>query len=492
VTTPVDLEKFVRGVGATADEPPENDVERGTTFTPADVLFFNFTTGGLFTLDEAQAKDMAEMLDNDGKASQIEAVLTLPLSGLDWELKAPPDDRGQTKWLADFLGTAANQGGMTTPMDLIISQMTSAETYSKAYFEKVWTVDGDGHQVYDKVAFRPAQTCNVIRDPKTGTFQGFQQNPVTVAQQTESGLQPILFEPKYSFVHINGLDRDPIKGTSSLRIPFWCYKQKQKMLFLLLTFLEGQALPRTVVEANEIGTATGIARKVAASKNSSVIPVANNGGAQAKGQMIYTIDSSGRGSAEFMNAIAWLEQTALDSVLAGFTGLASAAANGRGSNSLADTMSNFFLKSRQKKVREMEFALRNWMLADLIRWNFGPDVSVPKLKFAPMVEADLQISMDLLNSMASRAGVAIFPQSFNEELILNVSRYLGLDIDKIREDLRSAAQIAQAAARAAGATPAEQQAAGLGSTVNRAMQLVQGQGGADGNAAAPPPAAAAS
>lgn len=480
MTTPNDIEKFVRGVGATADEPPELERERGTTFTPADVMFINMLTGGLFTLDEAQAKDMKEMLDNDGKASQIEAVLTLPLSGLDWELKKPTGDKGQTKWLSDFLSTAANQGGMTTPMDLVISQMTSAETYQKAYFEKVWRADGNGHQVYDKVAFRPQQTCSVIRDPKTGTFQGFQQNPVTVAQQEESGLAPIMFEPKYSFVHINGLDRDPINGTSSLRIPFWCYKQKQKMLYLLLTFLEGQALPRTVVEANELGTATSIARKVAASKNSSVIPVANNAGSQAKGQMIYTIDSSGRGSAEFMNAIAYLDQTALDSVLAGFTGLASAATNGRGSNSLADTMSNFFLKSRQKKVREMEYALHNWLLADLIRWNFGPDVAVPKLKFAPMIEADLQISMDLLNSMASRAGVAIFPQSFNEELILNVSRYLGLDTEKIREDLRSAGQIAQAAAAQAGASPQQQEAAGLSGVVTRSLQLVQGAGGGSG------------
>lgn len=488
MTTPNDIDKFVRGVGATADEPPEVDLERGTMFTPNDVLFLNFTNGSLFTLDEAQARDMKEMLDNDGKATQIEQVLTLPLSGLDWELKAPPGDKGQTKWLSDFLATPANQGGMTTPLDLIISQMTSAETYSKAYFEKVWTMSGDGHQVYDKVAFRQASTCNVIRDPKTAAFQGFQQNPVTVAQQTESGLQPIMFQPKYSFVHINGIDRDPVNGESSLRVPFWCYKQKQKMLFLLLTFLEGQALPRTVVEANQIGTATAIARKVAASKNSSVIPVASDGGAQAKGNMIYTIDSSGRGSAEFMNAIAYLDQTALDSVLAGFTGLATAAANGRGSNSLADTMSNFFLKSRQKKVRQMEYTIRNWLLADLIRWNFGPDVAVPIFKFAPMVEADLQISMDLLNAMASRASVQLFPQSFIEELMLNVSRYLGLDTDKIRDDLRSAAQIAQQAAKEAGANPQQQEAAGLSGIVNRSVHLVQGAGGGNGSAT-PPPAA---
>lgn len=464
---------YVKGITATNDELPQTDLIRGTTFQRMDAMFVNFQDGSIFTFDEAEASDMRDMLKKYGKGSQIEQALTLPLMGLDWEIKKPATgDKGQTKWFTEFLGRASNQGGMSTPMDLIVGQMTSAVTYKKAYFEKVFEVDDDGSYVYDQVAFRPASTCQVRRDPATAAFLGFQQNPVTLAQQQQSGLLPIRIEPKYSFVYIHGQHRDPINGLSLLEIPYWCFKIQEKIMFLWFSFLEQQSLPRTIVEANDVGTATAIASKVAGLKNSGVLPVANNAGAQSNRNMVYTLDSSGKGAAQFLEAISWLDQTALDSQLVGFTGLASAAANGRGSNALADTMSNFSLKSRQVDVREMEYCINNWLLPDLIRYNFGPDASVPKLKFAPLVEADLQISMGLLDSMASRAAVQVFPDEFINELVLNVSRYLGLDTEKIGSNLKSAQALAVQSALAQGLPTQVATAVGVGQAVNAAHAAV--------------------
>src|SRR5882762_4645552 len=136
--SPLNSNGYARGITATDDEPPIDDLIRGTTFQRMDAMFVNFQDGTLFTYDEAEASDMRDMLKKYGKGTQIEQALTLPLMGLDWEIKKPPTgDKGQTKWLTEFLGRAANQDGMTTPMDLIVGQMTSAITYKKAYFEKV-------------------------------------------------------------------------------------------------------------------------------------------------------------------------------------------------------------------------------------------------------------------------------------------------------------------------------------------------------------------
>jgi len=467
-----------KGKTATSDELPEVGREVGTAFTSADLMFRNFDDGSLFSYGEMEAKDMREMLGRYGKGHQLEAALTLPLMGLEWELEKPDGDKGQTKWLTEFLDRPANtKDSMSTPMDLILGQMTSALTYKKACFEKVFETDDDDMFIYDKVAFRPPSTVDVRRDPKTAAFLGFQQTPITVEQQNSSKMLPIKIDPQYAFVHFNGLHRDPVNGLSAMEIPFWCYKTQEKIMYLWFNFLEGQALPRTIVEANELGIATEIARKVAALKNSGVLPVANPNGAQAAGrQMVYTLDSSGKGADQFMAAINWLEQTALDSAHAGFTGLASAATNGRGSNALASTMSNFFLKNRQGDVRAMKYSLDSWFLPDLTRYNFGPDALPPRIKFAPLAEADLQMSMELLGTLAGNRGGAeqFLPNEFLSQIVLNVSRYMELDVKQVQSGIEKAQKRAEEQAALTGAPPEGQAVAGVGGATQQALKIIQG------------------
>ena len=85
---------------------------------------------------------------------------------------------------------------------------------------------------------------------------------------------PIRVPRKRAFVYVHGKRLDPLSGTSDLEIAYWCYKTKQKLMFLWFQFLEGVSLPRTIVKANDITVAQQVAGQVSRLKSSGVLPVA--------------------------------------------------------------------------------------------------------------------------------------------------------------------------------------------------------------------------
>src|SRR6478735_5350380 len=151
--------------------------ERGTAFDQDTLMFSNFDDGNFFSYDFGKNREMDEMLRRDGKAQTLEQALTLPIMRARRTIRRGPASTQVTAWVEEQLFNMANSGGMTTPLHTVVAQMTGAFIYRKAFFEKVWKVTDDGKWTYDKIAWRPASTCNIKRDPKTGKFLGFFQNP---------------------------------------------------------------------------------------------------------------------------------------------------------------------------------------------------------------------------------------------------------------------------------------------------------------------------
>jgi len=310
--------------------------------------------------------------------------------------------------------------------------MTSAFGFRKAFFEKVWK-RLDGRVVYDKVAFRPASTCRVMRDKRTAAFRGFEQDPIR-----PEDMEPVKVPAQYAFVYIHGTHRDPLNGTSDLRIPYWCYKTKQKIRFLWYQFLEGQALPRTIVRADDSTSAEAAARKLIDVKSAGVVGLPKN-------VEVSTLDSGGRGAAEFQNALRWLDQESTQSVLAGFLDLTNAAASGHGSYALSKDQSDFFLKARMAVAREMEACINNYLLSDLIWYNFGQGASVPNFKFAPLTEGDETMATQLLTQLATSENSRI-PGEFVQELAMRVASFLELDVARVEQAFKRVTEQASSSA----------------------------------------------
>src|ERR1017187_7750516 len=356
-------------------------------------------------------------------------------------------------------------GGMKTPLQDVVGQVTSAQTNRKAFFEKVWTIrDTDGKIVYDKLAFRPTATCELKRNADTGDEEGFRQRVWTFGGALQSQLKTKT--PGYvdiskirSFVYINGKHREPLIGTSELDLCYWCYVTKTKILFLWLAFLENQSLPKVVVYGQDQTEATSKAEDIASMRASGVVGFRRPPPGEKKFEIL---ESSGKGAGEFNAALTFLETWQTSSVLAGFTGLSSLASLGRGSLALSQDQSAFFLKSRQAVTAEMESAITHDVIAPLVTLNFGPGAAYPSFKFGPLSdESDTQL-VTMFSALAVAPTLQV-PAGILDLITLRLANFLNLDVTAVEAVIQQGAKdrAAQAQQMAPPGMP-QSAAAGIG------------------------------
>lgn len=428
------------------------DKEEGTSFDKESILFTAFENGEVFNYDRGAVKGMLEMLDRDGKAATLEQVLTLPIRQAPMTILRGPASKEVTKFVTQVLTAPANNGGMSTPMNTVLAQMTDAIILRKAFFEKVLTRRED-RVIFDKIAWRPTQTCAVVRDEKTAAFRGFRQQPIRLEDTEE-----IYIPPQRAFVYIHNTRRNPLEGKSDLDVAYWCYITKQKILFLWFQFLEGQSLPKTIVRARNETDANKGAAKIVKLKQGGVVGLTD---------AIQTdvLESSGKGADQFMSAIRWLEAQASGSVLAGFTDLGAQAASGTGSFALSKDQTDFFMISQAAKSKEMSDAINQYLIPDLVRYNFGVNEPSPVLGIGPITQDDADLAVGLLQALAVTQS-PVLPKEFYDELIERVSGLLEMNTARVREGLARAGQAG------ASALPQNPQVGTLAGAIGAASSVV--------------------
>lgn len=454
------------------------DRERGTAFDDTSALFGHYDGGAAFNYDVADQRDIEEMFKRDGKARTIEQVLSLPVRQAPFSIQ-----RGRArKEVHDFIERAllhpANNGGMSTPMNMVVAQMCGAFTYRKAFFEKVLT-ERDGKIVYDKLAWRPQSTCTIVRDKRTGAFKGFKQRPIVEGQYEDE-----FFKPPSAFVYIHNKHRNPLEGSSDLDVTYWCYQTKQKIRFLWYQYLEGQSLPKTLVRDRDLAAARNAAKKIVGLRQGGVVALESS-------TQTDTLESSGKGADQFKAALQWLDGEASGSVLAGFTDLTGAAASGTGSFALSKDATDFFLMSRQASSREMQDDINMFVIPDLVYYNFGPKEISPTFEFGPIAEDDAGAAISLLQATAQTPeNQSQIPREFMGELIERVAGFLELDTQTVRAGIERAAKEAEEKAKAAPTPPPNPQVAAVAGAVDEATRMVkEGVRDAGGDSATPVPAA---
>lgn len=409
--------------------------EQGSPFDPWQRIFASFDSGRVFDYGEQDAADFRSMLARSGKARSLEQVLTLPLRGAPWKITADDGDTGQAALVEDNLGDK---------LDLIISQMTSGFTYRRAFFETSWEVNDQGQVVYSDVAHRPATGCEAGFDPATGRPRGFRQRIVPVAGFWPNAKGPgiqrsgapgyVVVNPNRAFIYVHGQYRDPINGQSDLDVALWCWQTTQKVLFLWFSYLEQQALPKTVVYGDDDLQAEKRAQLLAGLKSSGVLGISRTG---APGDKAFEIlESSGKGADQFQAAITYLESSMMTSALAGFTELpAHTSLSGAGSYALSADQSEFFMSARQAVADEIADALRRELFAPLVAYNYGIKASVPRIQIGPLSKDASTKAFDLLKSVVIAPTLNV-PRDFVDQLTMVVADLCGLDPDQVQESIK--------------------------------------------------------
>lgn len=451
-----------------APKLPKFEQEIGSSFQLNDLMFTGWLDGAVFDYGEWESRDIESMLERDGKARALEAVLTLPIRGARWSIKPGRGDSGEAAFVEEFLNKDNFTGGMSVPIEQVIGQATSAFAYRKAFFEKVFKQQ-DGAIVYDKLAFRPASTCGVLRDPDTGGFQGFQQRPVRLGLKAD--MMPVNIPSQYALVIINNKHRNPIRGISDLDVAYWCHQTKLKLLYIWFNYLEAHAIQKLVVMANDIDAAKTAARQLVTLKNSGVAAISKE-----EDVTVTPLQTTSGADQMFKSAIDYLDSQAALSQLAGFIDLSGAAASGRGSLALSKDQSDFFLRAQQAKAVELASDLTNYMVSDLILYNFGPKAAFPRFTFGPLVDTDSSELINMMMGMATApAGQLQLPWEFLEEIAIKVASALDMDVGKISKAMSEQGKKAEAQAAAMGANPPGQKVAKVGGAVQGAWKAISPQ-----------------
>lgn len=476
--------------------------EIGTAFDMYTRMFAAFSGGDVFEIGEWRVRDLDAMLSRDGTAKALEQVLTLPIRSAAFTFQAAPGDRGELDLILEHFASpseavaSGNLGETTGPVGAcapglrtIVGQMSMASIYRKAFFEKRYVLGEDGITRLTDLAWRPPATCEVKRDEHTAKFDGFRQRAwwffsdpsmakKRFAKEWGKNFTGYLDIPKQrSFVYIHGQHRQPLTGTSDMDVPYWVYKQKLKLMFLWWQFLENQSLPKIAAYGADQDQADDNADAIASMRSSAV------GGflRPPSGQRLFDIiESSGAGAAQFVNALNFLDNFQTLSVLAGFLNLPSAAMLGRGSYALSESQTDFFNKSRQGVIYEMQESFTRDVIAPIVILNFGPNAAIPKLTSAALSAVDNAQIISVFSSLASAPALRI-PDQFADMMAEKVAAIFDLPLDKVAKVIQDGAKIRamqNITDSPLGSTAAGQQAAQIAATLDATFTVLQGAGAA--------------
>jgi hypothetical protein len=471
--------------------------EIGTQFDFGQRLFAYYGEGDVFDYGEWTSRDMKTMFARDGLCAAVESVLTLPIRGADYKIDPAKGDKGEADFATSVLMTPDMDGGMRTPIQELVGQITSGQVYRRAFFEKVWKVRQiDGKIVYEKIAYRPPATCQARYNDRTGVGNGFRQqvwlfggNLMLSKKQKVPGYVDI---PKIrSYIYTHGKYREPLTGVSEMEVSYWCYQTKMKLLYLWYHFLENQALQRVIAYGNDQNEANARADDMASLKGSGVVGFVH----PETGQKAFeTIESNTDAGKFFTDAMSFLESWQTSSVLAGFMGLVGASTGGKGSYALSQDQSSFYLKSRQAVAGEIAESITMDLIRPLIVINFGPQAAFPTWNFGPLQDEQAAALLTMFQTMAA-APVLHIPLQVFDMITERMASILQLDVDMVHAALTSTAN--QRAEQLAGnpppGMPAEAAGAlgtlqgltqGAGNLMNQARQ--QGTAPGQPNGAQPP------
>jgi LAGLIDADG-like domain len=170
---------------------------------------------------------MKTMLTRNGLCAAIEQVLTLPIRGAPYTIDAAQGDKGEAEFVNSVMMSPDEDGGMKTPITDLVGQVTSAQIFKRAFFERTYKIrETDGKIIYDAVAYRPPATCQARYNDRTGEPNGFRQqvwmfggNLMISRKQKVPGYVDI---PKIrSYIYTHGKHREPLTGVSEMDTAYW-------------------------------------------------------------------------------------------------------------------------------------------------------------------------------------------------------------------------------------------------------------------------------
>lgn len=413
-------------------KPTKNKHEVGTALD-FNRMYRSFDDGRtVSTEDRPSSRDLELMIVRDAQAQQLARALKLPIRAADYDIVGTKGDKGERDFVEYVLNAPRLQGGMTTPFRTVLGQMANAVVTRQAFFEKVWklqdTGEYKGKYTLHKLGFRPPATCE-MRTDKNGSFNGFFHEA-----WKGQNFREVTFTPKKAYVYVHNSDEHPIIGGTPFDTVYRVYQNKLKISFFYYAFLENIAFPKTLVRAagddpEALQYLIDKAKKFGTMGIMGLYDEENIEPYEAR-----------RNTRDYQNALEYLDWQMAKACMAQFLDLGTSGE--RGSYALSKDKSAFFLNSLEATLNEIAMHVNNYLIADLVRYNFGADAAYPTIRFRPLADESAEAVMELYRhiTMAQAPNVTA---PFMLKLMQRVSEIVGLDLDPLKDFDEEALQAVQ-------------------------------------------------
>jgi hypothetical protein len=371
---------------------------------------------------EVKLNQIIFMTRNDGNARGLLNAVKYPVKMSRPQVE-PPEKGGkkETEFIKKNLLGSPHEGGMTTPMRLVVSRMALGVRDGYKIFEKVWK-QWRGKIWLDKLAYRSTLSTKFYFDSHgnhMGAYQEYTDLKTGEWKKVEYALDKIAF-----FIY-NG-EENPYLGESAFYAPFYHYDKKHKMY----------AISHLAYQLNAVPVRMGYHPKSMKGEELTKFREALTSiGSMVAMTLPETCKveafESQRRLTEFLNLLQHHDTAMRMAFLAQFMGLGTE--GGGGSFSLSQDQSNMFLMSIMGLLDDIAQVFNTQVIPQLIDWNFGTR-KYPKLIFTPFSDTLRSAVMTTFANLLQ----ARFPQ-VSEEFILELEKQvsdelgMGLDYEAIQK-----------------------------------------------------------
>lgn len=350
---------------------PKNDQEVGTsaaTSSGASILFH----GEVINTDKVTVADLVKMRQEDGTASALYNIMTLPIMANPWDIEADPEDVDgvQAAFIKDAFSRPSYRGGMTTPFSLVVADALRAVLEGYRLFEKVYTINPEGKIVYRKIASRDNSTITLLSDDRGG-FNGAKQRAYIGDKYDE-----VVIPRDKCFLFTFGKEKDWLKGESAFRAAFYHYDKKHRLYYLAHQAVQQFAItPKVGIAPAGVKNQADIDEAVDVLDSLAV----NSSAALPNGWDVKTLGATGR--IDPVQLIDHHNAEMARSILAQFMMLGSGGSTG--SWALSNDQSDMFILALRGLMDNLEEHITAYLVADLIDYNFETP-HYPKFRFADL------------------------------------------------------------------------------------------------------------
>ena len=373
---------------------------------------------GIVHVPEISSENLAKMMKFDGQVGGLYRILITPLRGAKVEVERPNKRANrETNFINEVLQNTYNDGGMTIPMQTVMSTIMRMLIDGWSPHEIVWDIRNGEVRVH-KIDYRPTKSIRVVLDEKKeidGYIQDFGMLDIT---RREGNTKKVEIPADKIMHFVNGGEWNPIYGRSLFTQAYFHFEKKHKLYYISHVAAQISALKMRVLRSptdddKDIDYYVGLVSKLGFNTTINL-----------PSDWEFELHDTKNNFPDILPYIQHHDAQMSKSVLAQVLDVG---VEGRtGSFNLSDTHFDIFIANLELMADYISAIFNTFLIPKLIDWNFGTGY-YPKVKFRPFDRQIKARMFTIFQEMVKADKVNATPE-FMFEIEQKIAESMGLDI----------------------------------------------------------------